>query len=237
LIDDQLAATYRFRDEPRSDGKTFIEHLRPKHHFGKVMLVSGDWESEVRHLAEQVGIPDVHYSQSPEQKVEIVRREAQNENTIFIGDGIKDAPALMTATVGLAFGQNSDVTSEASDAVIMDTSLKKVDEFLHINTRMRVLHCKAPSVAWRRAFWGCWLRPPDICRPLPVQFPRRSSMSWQCLTLCGLRFHRKACPNTNHNAAEHLKRKKRFANHEIRSSKPALLTNSFQESRKPYDNA
>lgn len=137
LIDDQFAATYRFRDEPRADGKTFVEHLHPKHDFGKVMLVSGDRESEVRYLAEQVGISDVHYSQSPEQKVEIVRRETQNENTIFIGDGINDAPALMTATVGLAFGQNSDVTSEAADAVIMDTSLKKVDEFLHISQRMR----------------------------------------------------------------------------------------------------
>ena len=137
LIDGKLAATYRFRDEPRADGKSFIQHLAPKHHFGKVMLVSGDRESEVRYLADQVGIKDVYFSQSPEQKVEIVRAETEKANTIFIGDGINDAPALTTATVGLAFGQNSDVTSEASDAVIMDSSLKKVDEFLHISHRMR----------------------------------------------------------------------------------------------------
>ncbi len=137
LIDQVPAAAYQFRDEPRSDGKTFIEHLQPKHQFRKVMLVSGDRESEVRYLAEQVGIRDVFYSQSPEQKVELVRQETQREKTIFIGDGINDAPALLTATVGLAFGQNSDVTSEASDAVIMDTTLKKVDEFLHISRRMR----------------------------------------------------------------------------------------------------
>lgn len=137
LIDGKLAATYRFRDEPRADGKSFIQHLAPKHHFGKVMLVSGDRESEVRYLANQVGIKDIYFSQSPEQKVAIVRAETEKANTIFIGDGINDAPALTTATVGLAFGQNSDVTSEASDAVIMDSSLKKVDEFLHISHRMR----------------------------------------------------------------------------------------------------
>ena len=137
LIDGKLAATYRFRDEPRADGKSFIQHLAPKHYFGKVMLVSGDRESEVRYLADQVGIEDIYFSQSPEQKVEIVRAETEKANTIFIGDGINDAPALTTATVGLAFGQNSDVTSEASDAVIMDSSLKKVDEFLHISHRMR----------------------------------------------------------------------------------------------------
>lgn len=137
LVDDQYVATYRFRDEPRSDGSTFIEHLKPKHFFEKVMLVSGDRESEVRYLADLVGIQDVHFNQSPEQKVAIVRRETETANTIFVGDGINDAPALMAATVGLAFGQNSDVTSEAADAVIMDTSLKKVDEFMHISRRMR----------------------------------------------------------------------------------------------------
>jgi len=137
LIDGKYVATFRFRDEPRTDGTTFIQHLKPKHDFQKVMLVSGDRESEVRYLAELVGISDVHFSQSPEQKVELVRRETETANTIFVGDGINDAPALMAATVGLAFGQNSDVTSEAADAVIMDTSLKKVDEFMHISRRMR----------------------------------------------------------------------------------------------------
>lgn len=137
LIEGQLAATYHFRDEPRSDGKSFIEHLGPRHHFEKVMLVSGDRESEVQYLAQQVGIEEVYFSQSPEQKVEIVRSETKKSNTIFIGDGINDAPALTAATVGLAFGQNSDVTSEASDAIIMDSSLERVDEFLHISHRMR----------------------------------------------------------------------------------------------------
>ena len=45
--------------------------------------------------------------------------------------------ALMAATVGVAFGQNSDVTSEAAGVVIMDSSLAKVDEFMHISRRMR----------------------------------------------------------------------------------------------------
>ena len=44
---------------------------------------------------------------------------------------------MMAATVGLAIGQNSDVTSEAADVVAMENSLKKVDEFMHISRRMR----------------------------------------------------------------------------------------------------
>jgi P-type E1-E2 ATPase len=139
LIDNAYAATYRFRDEPRIEGVSFIEHLKPRHLVHKVMLVSGDRESEVRYLAEHVGISDVHSTQSPEQKLGIVREETQKARTLFLGDGINDAPALMAATVGVAFGQNSDITSEAAGAVILDSSLEKVDELLHISRRMRTI--------------------------------------------------------------------------------------------------
>jgi heavy metal translocating P-type ATPase len=139
LIDDAYAATYRFRDTPRVEGVSFISHLKPKHLFDKIMLVSGDRESEVRYLAEQVGITEVHAGKSPEDKLAIVREETRKAKTLFLGDGINDAPALMAATVGVAFGQNSDITSEAAGAVIMTTSLDKVDEFLHISRRMRAI--------------------------------------------------------------------------------------------------
>ena len=137
LIDDRYAATFRFRDQPRAEGAAFINHLRPKHHLDKVMLVSGDRTSEVHYLAEQVGIDEVFAGRTPEQKMELVREETRRAKTVFLGDGINDAPALTAATVGIAFGQNSDITAEAAGAVIMDSSLLKVNEFFHISRRMR----------------------------------------------------------------------------------------------------
>jgi heavy metal translocating P-type ATPase len=137
IIDGQYAAMFRFRDEPKSEGAPFIAHLGPKHNFERVMLVSGDRESEVRHLANRVGIDEIHASQSPEEKLAIVRRETARAKTVFLGDGINDAPALTAATVGIAFGQSSDVTTEAADAVIMDSRLQRVDQLLHISRRMR----------------------------------------------------------------------------------------------------
>jgi len=137
LVDDTYAATYRFHDAPRTDSRPFIQHLKPRHHLDRILLVSGDREPEVRYLAERVGITEVYGGRSPEEKVAITREEARRAPTLFIGDGINDAPALTAATVGLAFGHQSEITAEAADAVILDTSLRRVDELFHLARRMR----------------------------------------------------------------------------------------------------
>lgn len=136
-IDGEYAAVFRFHDEPRSDSRAFITHLAPKHRAFKVMLLSGDRKSEARYLGEKVGITEVLYEKSPEEKLSIVQSETKRHHTLFVGDGINDAPAMQAATVGIAFGQNNDVTAEAADAVVMDASLGKVDEVIHIGRRMR----------------------------------------------------------------------------------------------------
>lgn len=137
LINRQLAAFYRFRDAPRAESKSFVHHLFPKHGFKKVMIISGDREEEVKYLANTVGISEIYASKSPEEKVDLVVKETEQAKTAYLGDGINDAPALLAATVGIAFGQNSDITAEAAGAVVMDSSLEKVDEFMHISKRMR----------------------------------------------------------------------------------------------------
>ena len=139
LIDGRYAAALRFRDAPRAESRSFVRHLGPKHRFARVMIVSGDRESEARYLAEQVGISEVHAQKSPEDKLAIVRKETAAAKTLYVGDGINDAPAMMAATVGMAIGQNSDVTAEAAGVVAMDNSLNKVDEFMHISRRMRFI--------------------------------------------------------------------------------------------------
>ena len=136
-IDGRYAAALRFRDAPRAESGAFVKHLGPKHGFDRMMIVSGDRMQEVHYLAAQVGIAEVHAESSPEQKLAIVRQESKVAKTLYVGDGINDAPAMMAATVGIAIGRNSDVTVEAAGVVIMDNSLERVDEFMHISRRMR----------------------------------------------------------------------------------------------------
>ena len=137
FLDGEYAATFRFHDVPRAEGRNFVNHLRPRHQVNRVLLVSGDRDSEVSYLADLVGIKEIHAAKSPEEKVAIVRQETSKAKTLFVGDGINDAPAMQAATVGVAFGMSSDITAEAADAVILDASLGKVDELMHIGRRMR----------------------------------------------------------------------------------------------------
>jgi heavy metal translocating P-type ATPase len=136
-IDGTYAGLFGFRDTPRRESGLFIRHLKPRHRVTRVVLLSGDRESEVRYLADSVGIDEIHAGSSPEEKVAIVREASRHAKTLFVGDGINDAPALLAATVGVGFGTKSDITAEAADAVILDQSLNKVDELMHIARRMR----------------------------------------------------------------------------------------------------
>lgn len=137
LFDNQYAASLHFHDAPRIESKSFLGHLAPSHQFKKIMLVSGDRESEVVYLANLLNIKEIRASQSPEQKLAIVREEIKKAPTVFMGDGINDAPALTAATVGIAFGQYSNVTAEAAGAVIMENTLSKVDELIHLSLNTR----------------------------------------------------------------------------------------------------
>jgi heavy metal translocating P-type ATPase len=137
LIDGELAGLMRFHDQPRQESRPFLTHVKSRHGFTKIVLLSGDRPSEVAHFAEGMQISTVYGGKSPEEKVAIVRELTSREQTLFLGDGINDAPAMMTATAGIALGVNSDITTESAGAVILQSSLASVDELIHIGSRMK----------------------------------------------------------------------------------------------------
>lgn len=84
-----------------------------------------------------MGITEAYGGKSPEEKVTFVREGTLKSRTLYLGDGINDAPAMMAATSGVALGVNSDITSEAAGAVILQSSLTNVGELMYIGRRMR----------------------------------------------------------------------------------------------------
>lgn len=148
IVDGQFSGLIRFHDRPRKESKSFIRHLGPKHQVKHLTILSGDRSSEAQHLAQIVGIKDARANLTPEEKLQIVRESTAKTPTLFLGDGINDAPAMLAATVGIAFGQSSDITAEAAGAVILIPTLGKVDELLHIGRRMRRIALQSAVGGW-----------------------------------------------------------------------------------------
>lgn len=137
MVNDRYAGAFQFRDAPRKEGVSFIGHLGRAHKFHRILLLSGDKESEVRYLADLLKIHEIYFSQTPEQKLQIMRHEITQAPTLFVGDGINDAPALTMATVGIAFASESNITTAAAGVVVMDNALRKIDQFIHISYASR----------------------------------------------------------------------------------------------------
>ena len=77
--------------------RSFVKYLGPKHQFQRVMIVSGDRESEVCYLAEQVGLAEIYAQQSPEQKLALVRAETAKAKSQEIIDVVAVLNALRAA--------------------------------------------------------------------------------------------------------------------------------------------
>lgn len=166
LIGGEFAAFIQFRDEPRAAAADFIAHLAKRHGTTETMIISGDRSSEVEYLAGKVGINTVHAGVSPEGKLALVREFNKRGSTLFLGDGINDAPAMSAATVGVAFGAGSDVTMEAADAVVLDSSLERLDNLLHIGKRMRRIALQSVIGGMALSFLGMVLAVFGILTPL-----------------------------------------------------------------------
>ncbi|HKO14016.1 MAG TPA: heavy metal translocating P-type ATPase [Acidobacteriaceae bacterium] len=137
VIDGEVAGVLRFHDEPRHESKPLLSHLQARHGIQRVVLLSGDRPTEVAAFGERMGITQVHGGKSPEEKLAIVRDLTKQAPTLYLGDGINDAPAMMHSTAGVALGVSSEITSEAAGAVILQSSLSSVDDLIHIGRRMR----------------------------------------------------------------------------------------------------
>ncbi len=106
-----------------------------------VALVSGDAAGPARAIGRQLEIDDVHAELLPEGKLALVEgwvREASAEGpTIFVGDGINDAPVLARADVGLAMGSGADAALEAADIIVMTDDPRRVPEAIERARRTR----------------------------------------------------------------------------------------------------
>ena len=120
-IGGHVAGVIVMADELRPDADRIVERLRAEG-VRHVAMISGDRRSAAERVGRELGVDRVYAEQSPEEKLEVVRRVAADPDlrpVIMVGDGVNDAPALAMADLGIAMGAaGATVPSETADAVI-----------------------------------------------------------------------------------------------------------------------
>lgn len=113
-------------DRIRESAKLAIEELYEE--TGYTAILTGDAEAAAKAVGEQVGVDDVFAALKPADKLEIMRQiRSKHGKTLFVGDGINDAPVLAGADIGIAIGLGgTDMAAEAADALLLTRDLTRV---------------------------------------------------------------------------------------------------------------
>ena len=113
------------KDEVKENTKEIISKLKGLNL--KTIMLSGDSKDIVEEIKKKTNIDEAYGECLPNDKVDILEKIKSNGEALFVGDGINDAPVLVSSNVGMAMGAlGSDAAIEAADIVLMDDNLESV---------------------------------------------------------------------------------------------------------------
>ncbi len=145
VVDGRAQAVFGFSDELRPGSAAAVAGLRA---LGvEVMILSGDNQIAVSHVARQLGVERARGALTPEAKAEVIAELCKTGRGVaMVGDGVNDAPALARADVGIAMGGGADVAIEAADFTILGANPGRVPFLIALGRRaMGTVHV---NLAW-----------------------------------------------------------------------------------------
>jgi Cu2+-exporting ATPase len=133
LVEDQRAlAAFAVADAVRPESIEAVRRLHDAHI--EVVMLTGDANAVADAVAREIGIDTVFSQVLPEQKAERIKAlQAQGKRVAMVGDGVNDAPALLTADVGVAIGAGTDVAVEAGDIVLVRSDPRDVPRIIALS--------------------------------------------------------------------------------------------------------
>lgn len=137
IKDDQgIAALAALKDTVREEAKQAVALLKE---LGiHTIMLTGDNEKTAKVIAKEAGVSDYVAECLPETKVNEIKKYIEKYKFVgMVGDGINDAPALATATTGIAMGQGTDVALETADVVLMKNDLSKIAYAVRLSRKMQ----------------------------------------------------------------------------------------------------
>jgi len=128
-LDGKLAGYISFSDHIRKESYEAVKKLQT---MGiKCLALSGDNESAVKHVADELHMEGYFAEVLPEDKQEKIKElEEQGEYVAMAGDGVNDAPALATASTGIAIGSGTDVAVESADIILVDSNPENISSLI-----------------------------------------------------------------------------------------------------------
>ncbi|WP_276568216.1 heavy metal translocating P-type ATPase [Xanthomonas euroxanthea] len=125
-LDDRDLGIIGLMDTPRPEAREALNKLRSLG-IQRMIMISGDHQTVAQAVARDVGLDEAWGNLMPDDKVGAIRQLKETERVAMVGDGVNDAPAMASASVGIAMGAaSSDVALETADVALMSEDLKQV---------------------------------------------------------------------------------------------------------------
>lgn len=140
IIEDGILKGFiALQDTVREDSRLAVEQL--KELSIEPVMLTGDKKETAYAIAQKMNIQTIHAECLPETKVSVVRTYInQGKKVLMIGDGINDAPALATASIGVSMGDGTDVSLETADIVMMNNQLQNIPYLVKLSkTTKRII--------------------------------------------------------------------------------------------------
>lgn len=134
IIENQLAGAIALSDQIREDSKSAIKKLKEKGI--RTYMLTGDAKEVAEWVAKELEIDDYFAEVLPHEKADkILSLKEQGYKVAMVGDGINDAPALVTADVGIAIGAGTDVAIESADVILVKNNPDDVLKLLELSQK------------------------------------------------------------------------------------------------------
>ena len=132
--EEKLLGIISVKDTIKKDSKEAIKSLKS---LGiNVIMLTGDNSTTANAIAKEIGIDNVISDVLPNQKQDIVKQyQSEHNHVAMVGDGVNDAPALMSADIGIAIGNGTDVAMDAADIILASNSLIDVYHAIRLSKR------------------------------------------------------------------------------------------------------
>ncbi|MGM9929030.1 MAG: heavy metal translocating P-type ATPase [Bacillus sp. (in: firmicutes)] len=130
-----IVGVIALKDVVRPEAKAAIQTLKEMGVY--TIMLTGDGEKTAAAIASEIEMDEYIAECLPENKVEAIKKLNKKYATVaMVGDGINDAPALATATIGIAMGEGTDVALETADVVLMKNNLPRIAEAISLSKKM-----------------------------------------------------------------------------------------------------